>query len=355
MTAMNTYAAPIVNCLLVLAGLLIIIGNSADMFLTIIHLEPKVWISKRISAWLWNFWKRLAAVIVRIGSKFRRVGEDQQKDDLYLGVLSLSAPLTVVVLIFLWVAFFVIGFALVYTPILGEFRLGGTRLTGCISAFYLSGQVFLAGSADLMPRSSQAKLLSGFENFLGMVTLAIIITHVFNIYSITDKVGDLYQIMSVEQERLVGRLLDVESLGHSVRATMQKTVDLIDHCKRFPAAFFIIVLRTPASLLRTPAPERVLNPIWLFEELTFLYDNWLDQIHKNLLAVETDESVNKIRKGADSIYYDTFAYYITVNFLPPDEQQELLPMLRSREPDARQHLEKAMRKLRGTWRSPTDG
>jgi len=87
-----------VSILQVVAGLLMLAAALYDMFHTLFHPSARGALSEWISLRMWRFWRRIYA-----GNHSR---------------LSLSGPLSFVLIVFSWGLLLVLGFALIYHPFL---------------------------------------------------------------------------------------------------------------------------------------------------------------------------------------------------------------------------------------------
>lgn len=149
-------------------GLLCLLG--ADVFLTVFHAQgrggPVNRMQKRL---LWGVFRRLGV---------RRGGEPRA------ALLALGAPASVVITLTLWVAVLVVGYALIFYPYVGDFRVSPENLrTPWTEALYFSGYTAATlGFGDLVPDREVLRLLAPLEAFSGFALLSVSVTYLLAIY-----------------------------------------------------------------------------------------------------------------------------------------------------------------------------
>jgi Ion channel len=155
-----------------IAGVLIILAVLLDAFETIV-LPRRVQRHFRISAWFyrhtWIPWRRLTS---RIQSASRREN-----------VLGYFGPLSLIILLMLWAAGLIFGFALVQYGAGEHVQLSNERITFG-ELIYLSGETFFTlGYGDITPTSAVARALAVIEAGMGFGFLGTVIGYLPTIYS----------------------------------------------------------------------------------------------------------------------------------------------------------------------------
>jgi len=156
----------------VIAGVLLILGVLLDAFESIV-LPRRVQRSFRLTNWFyrrtWRFWARIAR---RIHSAARR--------EAFLGYFG---PLSLLVLLGLWAAGLILGFALLQYGA-GEHMASGNQPITFGLLLYHSGETFYTlGYGDVTPNSSLSRALSVVEAGMGFAFLAVVIGYLPTIYS----------------------------------------------------------------------------------------------------------------------------------------------------------------------------
>ncbi len=160
------------HLLAVIAGLFMIAVILLDAFETIV-LPRRVQRSFRLTAWFyrntWIPWSKFAA---RIRSASRR--------EAYLGYFG---PFSLILLLVLWAAGLILGFALLQFGA-GEHVLFGTQPITFWGLLYHSGETFFTlGYGDITPVSVAARALSVLEAGMGFAFLGVVIGYLPVVYS----------------------------------------------------------------------------------------------------------------------------------------------------------------------------
>jgi Ion channel len=155
-----------------IAGVLIILAVLLDAFETIV-LPRRVQRHFRITAWFyrhtWIPWRRITS---RIKSASRREN-----------VLGYFGPLSLLVLLMLWAAGLIFGFALVQYGAGEHVQLSNERITFG-DLIYHSGETFFTlGYGDITPTSAVARALAVIEAGMGFGFLGTVIGYLPTIYS----------------------------------------------------------------------------------------------------------------------------------------------------------------------------
>lgn len=143
-----------------------------DAFETIV-LPRRVLRNFKLTAY---FYRRTWVPWRRIASHIKSATRQQN----FLGYFG---PLSMIVLLAIWAAGLIFGFALIQYGIGGHEQLSGERLTfGKI--IYHSGETFFTlGYGDIVPTSGSARALSVFESGMGFAFLGLVVGYIPVIYS----------------------------------------------------------------------------------------------------------------------------------------------------------------------------
>jgi hypothetical protein len=156
----------------VVLGIVIIWVVLLDAFETVV-LPRRVLRNFKLTAYFyrrtWIPWRKIATRIKTISRQQNFLG--------YYG------PLSVILLMGVWAAELILGFALIQYGIGGHEQLSGERLTfGKI--LYHSGETFFTlGYGDIVPTSGAARALSVFEAGMGFAFLGVVIGYIPVVYS----------------------------------------------------------------------------------------------------------------------------------------------------------------------------
>jgi Ion channel len=155
-----------------IAGILSILGILLDAFETVV-LPRRVQRSFRLTSWFyrrtWIPYRRLAN---RIASRARREN--------FLGYFG---PLSLILLLALWAAGLIFGFALLQYGVGEHFHTSGDPLTFGLLVYQSGETFFTLGYGDIIPSSGLARALSVVESGLGFGFLGVVIGYLPTIYS----------------------------------------------------------------------------------------------------------------------------------------------------------------------------
>src|SRR3982751_2462498 len=101
------------------------------------------------------------------------------------GLLSVTGPLTVVLLSFAWMALLILGTALMVNPLLGETlraqdATNTTTFTAAISA--ASASLALGGSSDFAPASDGTRLAFAVNAWVGSAVITLTLAYLLQVY-----------------------------------------------------------------------------------------------------------------------------------------------------------------------------
>ena len=153
-------------------GCLVLAVTLADILLTVLHPSSQSLIAGRVPRVL----RLLAGVLQRLlpGSRQGRP-------------LGWILPLSIIGLLVLWLALLILGFGLLYLPVIGDpgsFRWSGSTL-GPGDAFYFSGVCLTSiGFGDIVPRSGWLRATAVAEGLSGLLVLGVAVTYVLSVYPI---------------------------------------------------------------------------------------------------------------------------------------------------------------------------
>jgi hypothetical protein len=139
-----------------------------DVFLTVLHIDRDGPVAGNLHHGMW----RLAVAVSRAAPRIRR------------SLLGLIGPLMIVMTFFVWVAGYIVGFALIYWPFLDLFRSDDEAILTFADALYFSGMTgSTLGYGDITPATPLFQALSFIEATLGFGLLSGIVTYLLNIVS----------------------------------------------------------------------------------------------------------------------------------------------------------------------------
>jgi len=156
----------------VVLGIAVIWVVLLDAFETVV-LPRRVLRNFRLTAY---FYRRTWIPWRKIASRIKTTSRQQN----FLGYYG---PVSVILLMAVWAAELILGFALIQYGIGGHEQLSGERLTfGKI--LYHSGETFFTlGYGDIVPTSGTARALSVFEAGMGFAFLGVVIGYIPVVYS----------------------------------------------------------------------------------------------------------------------------------------------------------------------------
>ena len=155
-----------------LAGSFLVLAVLLDALETVV-LPRRVQSTFRMSAWYYRLsWRPWMGLVARIRSQGRREA-----------LLGYFGPLSLVVLLGLWAAGLIFGFALVQHATGGHLLLTGGAL-GFGRLLYHSGETFFTlGYGDIVPDSGWSRFLAVIEAGMGFAFLGIVIGYLPTIYA----------------------------------------------------------------------------------------------------------------------------------------------------------------------------
>ena len=155
----------------VIAGALLLALLVVDVFWTVFVPRGRPGpVTRRVYRGIWWAWRRVC----------RRVAGDRRRRLLGLGG-PLLMPLTIVV----WSLELVVGFALVYLPLLDDVGAsGGDAVARPVAALYLSGySATTLGVGDVFAQSTVVRLLSVVEAGCGFALFSVSVTYLLSVYA----------------------------------------------------------------------------------------------------------------------------------------------------------------------------
>ncbi len=153
-------------------GVVCLVAALADLFLTVLHIEAESPLTSTLHRALWWLLRSLIWLLPR-----RAQGR----------VLSWGAPLMVASTLVFWALLFVVGFGLLYLPLIHDVRYmrvdDGARTTALGDALYYSGvSFFTIGYGDLAATHPLARLLSVLEAGAGLLIISMAVAYLLTIY-----------------------------------------------------------------------------------------------------------------------------------------------------------------------------
>jgi hypothetical protein len=158
--------------LVAVVGFLFIFVVLLDAF-EVIVLPRRVTRKLRLTVLFYTMtWRPWAAVA-------RRIGKSKKRE----AYLSFYGPLSLIVLLIVWAAGLILGFAFLHWSLGSEINVADLPNTGFTTDLYLSGTTFFTlGLGDVLPVTGLARLLTVMEAGIGFGFLAIIIGYLPVIY-----------------------------------------------------------------------------------------------------------------------------------------------------------------------------
>jgi Ion channel len=154
------------------AGILLILAVLLDAFETVV-LPRRVRSRFRISSWFyrrtWIPWRRIAS----------RIQSASQRENL----LGYFGPLSLILLLALWAAGLIFGFALLQYGAGEHVHLGNESITFGLLVYHSGETFFTLGYGDIVPSSGIARALAVLNAGLGFAFLGVVIGYLPTIYS----------------------------------------------------------------------------------------------------------------------------------------------------------------------------
>jgi hypothetical protein len=156
----------------VIAGIVIVLAVLLDAFETVV-LPRRVQRTFRLTSWFyrrtWIPWRRLAS---HIQSASRREN--------FLGYFG---PLSLILLLVLWAASLIFGFALLQFGAGEHMQTSGEKISFGLLMYHSGETFFTLGYGDITPNSGIARALAVLESGLGFGFLGVVIGYLPTIYS----------------------------------------------------------------------------------------------------------------------------------------------------------------------------
>jgi hypothetical protein len=164
------------HCFSIISGIIVLFVVLLDALETTI-LPRRVQRGFRITSWFYrNSWKLWARIAGQITSKPRR--------ETFLGYFG---PISVILLLVVWAAGLIFGFALLHWGT-GEHVQLGKESVRFWTVLYLSGSTFFTiGFGDVLPTSGVERFLAVAEGGMGFAFLGVVIGYIPTIYSAFSK------------------------------------------------------------------------------------------------------------------------------------------------------------------------
>jgi hypothetical protein len=148
-------------------GLLLWVGAIVDGFATVVlprTVAPMRRLSGRFYKWSWWLWSRMG----------RRIQDPANR----LSFLSIYGPLSVMLLMVIWGALAITGFAFIYLGLGERFVATTGEKVGFGTLWYMSGSTFMTlGLGDVSSPNPLARMFMIFESATGMIFLGLVITY----------------------------------------------------------------------------------------------------------------------------------------------------------------------------------
>ena len=209
-----------------------------DIFMTVLHVQVESPFSNKLTRGLWRF---LLALTRRFPGRLRD------------HVLGWGAPLMIAGIILFWVLTYVLGFALLYLPIIHDAALFSLLDVPPSSAFgdalYFSAvSLFTLGYGDVVPIHPLARLLAVVQGALGLLTISLSVTYLLSVYPLISRKTSL--ALSLNQET-AGRADGVvlaeryvregrfEALGERLRSLNDDLLEMGQAHGLYPVLYYV--------------------------------------------------------------------------------------------------------------------
>ena len=157
----------VVSWLATAAGVIVLLVSLSDVLRAVLHIDDRGFLGAAIQARVW----RASLAVARRWPGSRRSS------------LALAGPLMIVATLSVWIALFIIGFALIFWPQLHHFRSADEfAVLTFFDALYFSGVTgTVLGYGDLTPLTPGLQILAFVEAGLGFALLTGIVTFLISI------------------------------------------------------------------------------------------------------------------------------------------------------------------------------
>lgn len=152
------------------AGIIVVAVTLADIYLTVLQGGAVSLFSNRVNMTVWRVFTLARGLL---GPRARPM-------------LAYAGPTLIAVTVLLWVSLLLLGFALIYWPVLGEDIVAsdGPTPTSFATALYVSGfSVSTLGTGDLTAQTGTYRLVTVLEAVLGFSIVTASLTYLLSVYS----------------------------------------------------------------------------------------------------------------------------------------------------------------------------
>lgn len=154
-----------------IAGAAVILVTGLDLFLTILYARSGTGlIAPAVNRTAWCLFRRVALVFKNHKNR----------------ILSFCGPAIMLITLALWVFLFIVGFALMVWPQLGDQvkASNGPTPTDFLTAVYYSGYSFSTlGTGDIVPQNDFFRLMMILQSVIGFSFFTLVITYFLNVYN----------------------------------------------------------------------------------------------------------------------------------------------------------------------------
>ena len=248
-----------------LAGVILLLVTLWDVLLAVLHIDDTGFLGARIQGGIW----RASVAAARRSPRLRG------------SLLALAGPLMIVVTLTVWIALFILGFALIFWPHLHHFRSDDELgVLTFVDALYFSGITgTVLGYGDLTPLTPGLRILAFVESGLGFALLTGIVTYLISIVTGVAARNALAVRLDGESggtgdgAELVARCVEYESVG-DLRSRLQSLLSEVHHVQEKMRQFPMLELyqrsrsaqRDPDRMLATFVDAALASRIVASEE-----------------------------------------------------------------------------------------
>lgn len=161
------------------ANIIGVVAGAAVIWVVLLDAFETVVLPRRV---LRNF-KLTAYFYRRTWIPWRAVAERIKNQPRQQNFLGYFGPLSLIVLLGIWAAGLILGFALIQYGIGGHEQLSGEKLTFGKIVYHSGETFFTLGYGDILPTSGAARALSVFESGMGFAFLGLVVGYIPVIYS----------------------------------------------------------------------------------------------------------------------------------------------------------------------------
>jgi hypothetical protein len=220
------------------AGIALISIALLDVFITVLHTQVESPISNGLARWVWR-------TLVKLTNGL--------SDDTRGAILAWGVPIMIVGIMMFWAALLIVGFGLVYVPVIHDpnffVRAQDRGLSALDDALYQSAvSLFTIGYGDIIAVNWLTRLLNIGEAGLGLLTISMAVTYLLSVYPLIPR--KLALTVALNQETtgradgvpIVSRYVvpgRFEAMGERLRTLNDELLYLAQAHAFFPVLYYV--------------------------------------------------------------------------------------------------------------------